>query len=63
MLMEVIFQSGVTPEQLQEAMSLLTARPAPVPLTTEPGSRRLPTWRSAAPYEGTTTVRVATQGL
>lgn len=61
--MEVIFQSGVTPEQLQEAVSLLTARPAPVLQATDTGPRRLPTWRSAAPYGGTTTVRVVTQSL
>lgn len=58
-LIEAVIQSGFTPEQLQKAMPLLTTRRgAQVPQQPEPGPRKLPTWRSAAPYEGTTTVTV-----
>jgi hypothetical protein len=63
-LMEAIIQSGFTPEQLQEAMSLLTGRHrAQVPQQPESGPLRLSTWRSAVPYEGTTTVQVVTPSL
>jgi hypothetical protein len=60
-LVEVITQLGITPEQLQEAISLMTAhQAAEVSQQPKPESRRLPTWRSATPYEGTTTVKVVT---
>ena len=58
-LMEAIIQSGISPEHLQEAILLVTAcHAAQAPQQPIPGPQRLPTWRSTAPYEGRTTVKV-----
>lgn len=59
MLMKLIVESGITPEQIGEAMTLVSSKTPRAALQEQPeAARRMPTWRTSMPYPAEAVVRV-----